>query len=140
MNSRHVKVSKFLSLVLRHKPETVGMALDPAGWASVDELLRASAAHGFPISSGELTSVVAENDKQRVALSEAGAFIGVRAWVQKPPVQSGVVMLRRRKIRESDCSIRAGSATRQPYHRACRRRWLPCESAGASHGKCSRRY
>src|SRR5258708_29468351 len=75
MNSRHVKVSKFLSLVLRHKPETVGMARATPGWASVDELLRASAAHGFPISSGELKSVVAENDKQRFALSEDGAFI-----------------------------------------------------------------
>ncbi|MFT2622233.1 RNA 2'-phosphotransferase, partial [Escherichia coli] len=29
--------SKFLSLVLRHKPEEIGLQLDPAGWADVDE-------------------------------------------------------------------------------------------------------
>lgn len=31
--------SKFLSLILRHKPETVGISLDEHGWANVDELI-----------------------------------------------------------------------------------------------------
>jgi RNA:NAD 2'-phosphotransferase (TPT1/KptA family) len=35
MDARSVKISKFLSLVLRHKPETIGLKLDEAGWASV---------------------------------------------------------------------------------------------------------
>ena len=34
-----VRISKFLSLVLRHKPETIGLVLDEHGWARVDELL-----------------------------------------------------------------------------------------------------
>ena len=33
------RLSKFLSLILRHKPETVGISLDEHGWADVDELL-----------------------------------------------------------------------------------------------------
>ena len=33
--------SKFLSLVLRHKPEEIGITLDSAGWVGVDELLDA---------------------------------------------------------------------------------------------------
>ena len=32
--------SKFLSLLLRHQPEVIGLELDPHGWASVDELIR----------------------------------------------------------------------------------------------------
>ena len=32
--------SKFLSLVLRHKPEEIGLQLDKHGWVRVDELLR----------------------------------------------------------------------------------------------------
>ena len=35
-----VKVSKFLSLVLRHQPEAIGLTLDENGWAEVEELLR----------------------------------------------------------------------------------------------------
>ena len=31
--------SKFISLILRHKPETIGITLDEHGWANVDELL-----------------------------------------------------------------------------------------------------
>lgn len=35
-----VRISKFLSLILRHKPEEIGLTLDPNGWADVEELLR----------------------------------------------------------------------------------------------------
>lgn len=31
----HTKVSKFISLILRHKPETIGISLDEHGWANV---------------------------------------------------------------------------------------------------------
>jgi len=44
------RVSKFLSLVLRHQPQSIGLPLDPAGWAAVDELLRLSAAARQPIT------------------------------------------------------------------------------------------
>ena len=33
MGSRDVQLSKFLSLVLRHQPDTIGLALDAQGWA-----------------------------------------------------------------------------------------------------------
>jgi putative RNA 2'-phosphotransferase len=33
------RLSKFLSLILRHKPETIGISLDEHGWADLDELL-----------------------------------------------------------------------------------------------------
>ena len=32
--------SRFISLILRHKPETIGITLDEHGWANVDELLQ----------------------------------------------------------------------------------------------------
>jgi len=70
-----VKTSKFLSLVLRHRPEMIGIALDPAGWVSVAELLRACAAHGHKITPDELRELVASSDKQRFAFSEDGELI-----------------------------------------------------------------
>ena len=34
-----VSASKFLSLLLRHKPEEVGLVLDPDGWAEIDQIV-----------------------------------------------------------------------------------------------------
>ncbi len=65
-----IQTSKFLSLVLRHKPEEVGITLDSAGWVDVNELLRACAAHGKTISREQLDDLVASSDKQRFAFNE----------------------------------------------------------------------
>jgi putative RNA 2'-phosphotransferase len=75
MSKRIVTISKFLSLVLRHKPEEIGIQLDSAGWVDVDELLSACAANQFPFSRDELDKVVATNDKKRFAFSEDGKRI-----------------------------------------------------------------
>lgn len=61
------QLSKFLSLVLRHKPEEIGLELDPQGWANVAELLEKSAHTG--LTREQLETIVAESDKQRFALS-----------------------------------------------------------------------
>ena len=68
-------ISKFLSLTLRHRPELIGLALDQAGWASVDELLARAAANGRAISRPQLDAVIADSDKRRFAFSEDGSRI-----------------------------------------------------------------
>lgn len=75
MEERLVKVSKFLSLVLRHRPEKIGLKLDGGGWVGVAELLRAANAGGFRLTREELSEVVERNDKRRFALSEDGERI-----------------------------------------------------------------
>lgn len=72
---RATAVSKFLSLVLRHQPETVGITLDSAGWVGVQELLDALRKNSFPVSEAELQEVVASSDKQRFGFSGDGLFI-----------------------------------------------------------------
>jgi putative RNA 2'-phosphotransferase len=72
---RTVRVSKFLSLVLRHQPETVGVVLDEGGWVDVDELIAACAAKGRRFSRAELDHVVANNNKKRFAFSADGRRI-----------------------------------------------------------------
>ena len=32
-------ISKYMSLILRHKPEVIGIELDEHGWADVDDLI-----------------------------------------------------------------------------------------------------
>jgi putative RNA 2'-phosphotransferase len=70
-----VRAGKRLSYVLRHRPDSVGLVLDDAGWVDVDALLAALAAHGLPLTRDELDRVVAGNDKQRFALDAAGTRI-----------------------------------------------------------------
>ena len=75
MKDRHTRVSKFLSLVLRHRPEKVGVTLDREGWVSVSRLLQAFEEHGLHLTPEELQEVVRTNDKQRFSLSPDGSLI-----------------------------------------------------------------
>jgi len=75
MKDRTIRASKFLSLVLRHQPETIGLQLDSQGWASVSDLLRALSSSHLPLSLAELQEVVRSNDKQRFSFSEDGSRI-----------------------------------------------------------------
>lgn len=75
MKDRANKISKFLSLVLRHQPEKIGITLDREGWTPVAALLSAFAAHGRPLTLGELQAVVRANDKQRFSFSPDGLSI-----------------------------------------------------------------
>jgi putative RNA 2'-phosphotransferase len=75
MDGRLVRTSKFMSQVLRHAPETVGLRLDEAGWVDVDELFAAAAQAGVQLDRPTLERVVAENDKKRFAFSEDGVRI-----------------------------------------------------------------
>lgn len=72
MSSRLVTVSKYLSKHLRHQPEVLGLTLEPGGWVSIDELLQAAAAKGFPISYDEFLECVETNDKQRFSIDDSG--------------------------------------------------------------------
>jgi putative RNA 2'-phosphotransferase len=67
---RLTRISKYLSLHLRHRPEALGLTLEPGGWVSVDTLIRAAASKGFAFSRDELDRVMADNDKQRFAFDD----------------------------------------------------------------------
>ncbi|ALK98168.1 RNA 2'-phosphotransferase [Massilia sp. WF1] len=70
MKDQIVATSKLLSYVLRHRPDSIGLALDAHGWAGVDELLACLDAHGKRIDRALLERTVAGNDKQRFAFND----------------------------------------------------------------------
>lgn len=72
---RQREISKFLSLVLRHRPEKIGITLSESGWVAVDELIQKLNAFGKRLSHVELETVVRENDKQRFEFSDDGGNI-----------------------------------------------------------------
>jgi len=65
MDKHSAKISKFLSLILRHKPQVIGLHLDANGWAQVDELIELVNQHGIALSSEMLDVIVGNNDKAR---------------------------------------------------------------------------
>lgn len=64
------RISKFLSLILRHQPETIGLKLDENGWADVEELRERAAKKKVYFSLEELDEVVETNNKKRFAFNE----------------------------------------------------------------------
>ena len=70
-----IQLSRFLSFVLRHKPDAIGLTLDPQGWASIDELLVKSDATGTRFSREDLLQIVATSDKKRFSISADGLRI-----------------------------------------------------------------
>lgn len=71
MNEQHKKrISKYLSLVLRHNPEVIGLNLDENGWADVGELQEKCAKQNRAFTLEELDEVVETNDKKRFILNE----------------------------------------------------------------------
>jgi len=75
MDKTLISTSKYLSLILRHRPETIGLSLDAEGWVDIDILIGAANRHGKRLSLELVHRVVAENDKQRFALSDDGLRI-----------------------------------------------------------------
>lgn len=64
------KISKFLSLILRHQPESIGLKLDENGWADVEELRTKSAKKRMYFTLEELDEVVETNNKKRFAFND----------------------------------------------------------------------
>ena len=62
--------SKFLSLILRHQPETAFITLDSAGWVDVDALLGGCARAGRALTRNQLDHIVATNEKKRFEFSD----------------------------------------------------------------------
>ena len=67
--AKQQKVSRYLSYLLRHRPDAAGLTLDEHGWADVDALLESvGKSHG--LTRDMLEEIVAEDEKQRYAFSE----------------------------------------------------------------------
>jgi len=69
------RISKFISLVLRHRPELIGIELDSGGWIAITELVAKAKKAGVSLSEALVRRSVDESDKQRFRISEDGLRI-----------------------------------------------------------------
>lgn len=138
------RASKFLSLVLRHKPEEIGLTLQPGGWVLVSDLLAGLAQRGRPLTLEQLRQVVAENNKQRFLLeedAEGGARIrasqghSVPVDLQLTPRQPPPILYHGTAAPRVDAILREGlvAMARQHVHLSVDRE--TARAVGARHGK-----
>lgn len=74
-NQQLTQLSKFLSYVLRHRPQSIGVTLDSQGWASIEAIMAGAAHHGPTTTREMIERAVATNDKKRFAISADGLHI-----------------------------------------------------------------
>ena len=89
------KLSKFLSLILRHKPEAANLELDEHGWANVEDLILGVNQTGRKINLEILEEIVAADQKQRYSFNADKTLlranqghsipVDVELTEQKPP-------------------------------------------------------
>jgi putative RNA 2'-phosphotransferase len=70
MSKNEINISKFLSLVLRHQPETISIQLDQNGWTDVNDLIEKANNYGVKFDRETLNHIVATNTKKRFAFNE----------------------------------------------------------------------
>ena len=75
MNPHDIKMSKFMSLVLRHRPELIDAELQENGWVPIDTLLNGMKRKGFDISYDRLVNIVDQDGKKRYAIDENQGLI-----------------------------------------------------------------
>ena len=76
--TNHKRISKRLSLILRHEPQSVGLQLDDNGWVAVDALIAALRARGTRIDRDLLNDVVRTNPKKRFEFDATQHLIRAR--------------------------------------------------------------
>lgn len=71
-NKNHIEISKFMSYVLRHKPESIGVVLDREGWVKIIDLIYFSNKEGWKLDQETIFTIVENSDKKRFSISSDG--------------------------------------------------------------------
>lgn len=95
MKSDLKNISKFMSLVLRHQPEKIGLQLDDNGWVAITALIGKLNVYGLQVDISTIEKIVITNDKKRFSFNDdktkiranQGHSIGVELNMKKtiPP-------------------------------------------------------
>jgi len=75
MNKRLTKISKFLSFILKHNPQSIGLQLNVDGWLKIDDLIKNANANGKSLSLEQIQTILSSTDEKRFALSDDGLQI-----------------------------------------------------------------
>lgn len=142
MDPKNIKrTSRKISLVLRHKPEAIGLGLDENGWAKVNELLAKMSATGTPLKRADLETIVAENDKQRFSFSPDGQKIranqghSIAVDLQLVPVPPPAVLYHGTASTSVEAIMKTGLEPRKRQHVHLSQDVTTATAVGSRHGR-----
>jgi putative RNA 2'-phosphotransferase len=133
--------SKFMSYVLRHAPQSIGLDLDANGWASLDDLIDRANAAGTPLTRDSVLAIVAQSDKKRFTLSEDGRRIraaqghSVAVDLNLAPAVPPAILFHGTADRFLEAILREGLDPRDRQHVHLSADAVTAVTVGARHGK-----
>ena len=133
--------SKFISLVLRHQPEQIGLQLDENGWANVEELLQKMNAAGVAIDIDLLHAIVDTNDKKRFAFNEDQTMIrasqghSIEVNLDLQPVLPPSILYHGTGIKNLQSILQAGLQKQSRQHVHLSATIETAKAVGSRHGK-----
>ena len=133
------RISKYISYLLRHHPETINLQLDDYGWASIDELIGKT--RDFRLTYSIINEVVSTNDKQRFSISEDGKKIRANQGHSIPikldlePVIPPDLLFHGTATRFIDSINKMGLVKGQRHHVHLSENEKTAKAVGSRHGK-----
>ena len=140
-NKKNRHLSKFLSLVLRHKPETIDLKLDEYGWADVEKLLSKMHEAQKQIDLALLKEIVATNDKQRFTFNSDYSKIranqghSIEIDLDLKPIQPPSTLYHGTSDKSIDSILQTGLEKRNRQHVHLSSDLETASKVGQRHGK-----
>ena len=133
------KVSKYLSFILRHQPESIGLELSEEGWANIEELM--SLTKKFKLTKEQIKIVVDTNDKKRFLISGDGLKIkakqghSIKVTLELDPVTPPDVLLHGTAERFIESIFKQGLTKQNRHHVHLSEAQQTALSVGSRYGK-----
>ena len=142
MNTKDIKhKSKFLSLVLRHKPEVIDLTLDENGWADIKELITKASAKDVILSQEIIKVVIETNDKQRFTYNDVKSKIranqghSIKIDIDLESVEPPSLLYHGTAKRNIDSILEKGIDKRNRQHVHLSNEIETTKNVGSRHGK-----
>ncbi len=138
MNKELIETSKYLSYILRHKPESIGLFLNAQGWVNVDELILKS---DLFLNHKLLKKTVEQNDKKRFSISDDGLYIranqghSINIDLDLSPTEPPNILYHGTADRFLDSILEKGLISKQRQHVHLSKDTQTAEKVGQRHGK-----
>lgn len=133
------KISKYLSFILRHQPDSIGLVLSDEGWADINELIGKT--RKFKLTRESLDIVVETNDKKRFLISDDGLRIkanqghSIQVKLELESVTPPDVLLHGTAERFTESIFKQGLTKQQRHHVHLSETVQTAMSVGARYGK-----
>ena len=133
------KISKYLSFILRHKPDSIGLTLSDEGWANIEELIIRT--KKFKLTKESIQTVVDTNDKKRFLISDDGQRIkanqghSIQVKLELEPITPPDFLLHGTAERFVESIFKEGLTKQQRHHVHLSETQETAISVGARYGK-----